>query len=272
MSSKQALWLCAAGLAIGLLAGGFGVGGGILAVPVLIMVFNKRPHDATVTSLAVIVPTALVAAITYDTRLKSEAGTGINLGIAAWVAIGAVLGSAGIGVPLAQKVSGRTLNKTFGVLLILVSLRMCLMPHHEGQLTQSHVAMAFCGVLIGAMSGFFGVGGGIIAVPLFTMVFGMTQRVAQGTSVAMALPACLAGVTRAHFSPEVDVDWRAAGVMAPASMVGSLAGAWLAGGSPDRLLQHGFAVLLVLTALRMVGVFAWLRERLTSLRARDRDV
>jgi len=107
------------GLGIGALSGLLGVGGGIFMVPILTSYFGIDQHLAHGTSLAVIVPTAIMGAAVY-----SYHGT-MDVALAAQLAIGGVVGAA-IGSRVMKKIPAAQLKRMFGVMLILVGIRMVL--------------------------------------------------------------------------------------------------------------------------------------------------
>ncbi|GMQ98766.1 MAG: hypothetical protein BMS9Abin17_1294 [Acidimicrobiia bacterium] len=108
-------------LLLGLVAGGFaatlGVGGGVIFVPFLVFAFGFAQLEAQGTSLAIIVPTAIVGAIGH-----ARAGR-INWKVFGVVAAAGVFGAAG-GALLAQSADGDTLRKVFAIVLALLALRM----------------------------------------------------------------------------------------------------------------------------------------------------
>ncbi len=110
---------------------------------------------------------------------------------------------------------------------------------------------AVLGVAAGALSGMFGVGGGILFVPTFVLVLGLTQLGAQASSLAAMIPVVLVGAWRQHRYG--NVRWRPALVVGLASVVGVAAGAALATALPDDVLRKLFAALLVFVA----GQLAW---------------
>jgi len=118
MLSQIALYL-GLGLAAGCLSGLLGVGGGVIIVPALIIISGMAIKNAIGTSLVIIIPTAIVG-----TLLHSREGN-VNLGIAVFVAIASIVGSR-VGVHLNTIIPAYTLKKIFGVLLILVALKMIL--------------------------------------------------------------------------------------------------------------------------------------------------
>jgi len=107
------------GLASGLLAGLFGVGGGVVIVPVLTVFFKLDIKDAIGTSLAVIVPTAVMGSYAHWRHGN------VRLFEAGLVAVGAVV-SAVIGASITAQLSSQTLKRLFAVLLIVMAVRMIL--------------------------------------------------------------------------------------------------------------------------------------------------
>ena len=107
------------GLIAGIVSSMFGVGGGIILVPLLIFLLNFDIHQAVGTSLLIIIPTVLVGAYAHY-RLGN-----INLEVALIVIVGAVIG-AWIGAHIAEQMQSVYLEKAFGVLLLIISIKMIL--------------------------------------------------------------------------------------------------------------------------------------------------
>lgn len=107
------------GLIAGVMSSMFGVGGGIILVPILILLAKLDPHHAIGTSLVVIVPTVLVGAYTHY-HLEN-----VNIPLAVVIAIGAVVG-ASIGAHFAELLSPLYLKKLFGIILFIVAVKMTL--------------------------------------------------------------------------------------------------------------------------------------------------
>lgn len=107
-----------AGIAAGTVAGLFGVGGGILMVPVLVLAFGKDQHLAQGTSLAAMIPLAIAGALRYGVKGN------VDWIAAAGLAIGAVVGITFLGVPFAEAIKAPLLRKLFGALMMFVGLRM----------------------------------------------------------------------------------------------------------------------------------------------------
>ncbi len=115
------------------------------------------------------------------------------------------------------------------------------------------------GFAAGVLSGMFGVGGGILFVPTFALVLGLTQLSAQATSLAAMIPVVLVGAWRQHRYG--NVRWREALVVGLASLAGVAGGIALAASLSDDVLRKLFAALLLVIA----GQLAW------SARGRPRE-
>jgi uncharacterized protein len=106
------------------------------------------------------------------------------------------------------------------------------------------------GLAAGALSGLFGVGGGILLVPTLVIVLDLTQLSAQATSLAAMIPVVAVGAWRQHRYG--NVDWRAALVVGILSAVGVAGGVILAESLADVTLRRLFAFLLLAIALHLV--------------------
>lgn len=108
------------GLVAGLASGVFGIGGGLIMVPALVILFGMSQHLAQGTSLAVMIPpVGILAALKYY-----QTGN-LKVGIALWIALGFVIGGY-IGAGLIQPINDLTLKRVFGILMALVSIKMIL--------------------------------------------------------------------------------------------------------------------------------------------------
>lgn len=115
----QIILLLGIGLIAGVVSSMLGVGGGIILVPILILLMNLDPHQAIGTSLAIIIPTVLVGAYTHY-RLEN-----VNIQLAIIIAIGAVLGAV-IGAHVAEALPSLYLKKIFGVVLLIIAIKMMI--------------------------------------------------------------------------------------------------------------------------------------------------
>jgi len=106
------------GLTVGILSALLGIGGGVLLVPALLFIWACSMHTAIGTSLAVIAVGSLAAAMRHFMLGN------VDLPLAGALAVGMVVGAFFIGAPLAEMLPGEILKKIFGVLLVVVGLRM----------------------------------------------------------------------------------------------------------------------------------------------------
>ena len=107
------------------------------------------------------------------------------------------------------------------------------------------------GVAAGILSGIVGIGGGIVIVPALVYFLGYSQKMAQGTSLAiLLLPIGLLGVLQ--FYKAGYVNWRVTAVIAAAFFVGSYFGSRIALSVSQEALKKIFAVLMVIVAIKML--------------------
>ena len=109
----------ATGFGVGILSGLLGVGGGVFMVPIMVSYFGVVQHVAHGTSLAVVIPTAIVSSIIYALHGS------VNYEVAVQLIAGSVVG-AWLGARIMKRLPAEQLKKLFAVMLILVGLRMVI--------------------------------------------------------------------------------------------------------------------------------------------------
>jgi uncharacterized membrane protein YfcA len=107
------------------------------------------------------------------------------------------------------------------------------------------------GIAAGLLSGLFGLGGGIIVVPMLVYMLGMTQHEAQGTSLAMMLPPIGILAVWAYYQAGA-VNWTYGLIIALGFVLGGFIGAKLSLRLPQKQLKKVFAFFLILIALKML--------------------
>ena len=232
-----------AGAGAGFFGGLFGVGGGAILVPLLTQALRFTQVEAHATSLTVTLFTALAAGAVYAAHGNVSWSTGIIIGIGS--AIGAPFGAR-----LAHRISGVALQRAFAVFLLLTAVRMFWAPV-GGPAVVAGIARVVVELLIGlgagVAAGFMGIGGGMVVVPASTMLLGMTQQLAQGTSLLSILGAAPSG-TIAHARRGAVrfrwVPWLALGAVVAGPCV-----SWFVQRIPRELLTRCFAVFLVANAV-----------------------
>lgn len=234
------------GLLAGLLSGLFGVGGGTVIVPLLVLFLHFNQRLGAGTSLAAIVPTATVGVVSYAIH-----------GSVAWVpglilAAGSVVG-AQIGTRLLPKVSQTVLRWLFvGFLLIVIVSLFLVIPSRDAafdlQLLNG-LALVAVGVVTGILAGLIGVGGGVIVVPILMLAFGTSDLIAKGTSLLMMIPTAISGTIGNLRNRNVDL--LAAAIVGVSACTTTALGAWLATLIDPFIGNMLFAAYLVVIAVQM---------------------
>jgi hypothetical protein len=240
-------WLLAlTGLLGGFFSGLFGVGGGIVLVPLLVLLLRFDHRHASGTSLAAIVPAAIAGTVSYAARGSIDWVAGGCL------AAGAVLGSL-IGTWLLHRTHHEVLRWIFIVFLLVTAVRLAFsVPPRSVQFALEPgtvVGLVALGLVAGILSGLLGIGGGVIVVPALVLLFGVGDLVAKGTSLLMMIPTSIVGTVSNARRGNVDV--RAAAVIGSLAVVASVGGAALAAVLPPLLGNILFALLLVYSASQL---------------------
>ncbi|MBZ4487906.1 sulfite exporter TauE/SafE family protein [Microbacterium sp. cx-55] len=234
------------GLLAGLLSGLFGVGGGTVIVPLLVMFLKFDQRLAAGTSLAAIVPTATVGVISYAVH-----------GSVAWVpaillAVGAVVG-AQIGTWLLPRISQTALRWGFVAFIVVVIVSLFIVvPSRDSEIELtiwSGVALVVVGVFTGIMAGLIGVGGGVIVVPILMLLFGASDLQAKGTSLLFMIPTAVSG-TIGNLRRK-NVDLVAAATVGIAACTTTALGAWIATLLDPAVANILFAAFLVFIGTQM---------------------
>ncbi|WJW75364.1 sulfite exporter TauE/SafE family protein [Thiohalobacter sp. IOR34] len=261
----DALLYLASGALAGLLAGLFGIGGGLVLVPVLAWLFARQGlggdhlmHLAVGTSLATIVVTSLASLRAHHRR------GAVDTGVLGRLLPGIVLGGLG-GAWLADRLPTDGLRQFFGVFELLVALQMLLAARYRPHRDLPGAAGLFlAGSLIGGVSALLGIGGGTLSVPFLIWCSVPLVR-AVGTSAAAGLPIALSGAAGFWLAgldaPDLPpwssgyIHWPAWLGISLASMLTAPLGAALAHRLDTRLLKRGFALVLALVGARMLGLW-----------------
>lgn len=258
-----ALAVLAVGAFAGVIAGLFGIGGGIIIVPALYHVFGAlgasdatRMHAAVATSLATIIVTSLRS---VSAHAKHGAVDGEVLRRwTPWIVAGALVGSL-----VARFVAGTTLSLVFGVGALLIAARMGLGGNGKplAQELPKGAARAGIGGLIGFASSWMGIGGGVLGVMVMTLSgrpIHQAVGTAAGFGAAIGVPGAL-GFGIAGLGVAGRPDWSIGYVNLPgfalitmATLVTAPWGAALAHRLSKTLLRRLFAIGLALIALNMI--------------------
>jgi uncharacterized protein len=250
------------GAVAGLIAGLFGIGGGVVVVPALIVALNQQGVDPAVvihlaigTSLAIITATGAASAMGHwkQGAVSVELLTRMLPGLI----LGAVLGGL-----IAGQLQAERLERYFGVFMLLLALRMLLAKSpRAGRKPAGLPAMFTAGTLIGTFSALFGVGGGVLSVPWLARN-GASLTMAIGTSAACGLPIAAVGAATFFFTGQGQsilpayssgyLYWPAFAGIALFSVPFARLGVRLSHNLSPRLLRRLFALLVVLVGLKLI--------------------
>jgi uncharacterized membrane protein YfcA len=252
----------AIGAIAGIVAGLFGVGGGLLIVPVLVMVFTAHEmapavitHLAIGTSLAAIVPTSIASMVAHHRHGAVEWPAFARL--APGLVIGALIGSV-----IADFLPSATLKRIFGVFELAVAAQIAFghnpAPHRR---LPGAVGMGTAGTVIGIVSAIIGIGGGTLTVP-FLVWCNVALKRAIATSAACGLPIAIAGAVGFAIAGRDAAELPPAAfgyIYGPAlvgvgvaSVLAAPFGAQLAHRLPTHLLRRFFSIFLALLGIRML--------------------
>ncbi len=251
-------WLVLVGAAAGVFAGLFGIGGGIVIVPSLILLAGFPLVKATGTSLAaILLPVGILGVLAY---YKARI---IDLRASALIAAG-LLTSVLVGAWLANTLPVDIMRKFFAVFCLYVSwnfidpvrrmqrLRgrpVAARPEPEAEPRPSACALVGIGVLAGVMAGMFGIGGGNIIVPLLTLALHYPAKRAIATSLgAILFPFGLPGVLYYYNAGTLDLG--AAAWIALGLFLGTVFGARITISLPSRTVKLLYGLFLVFVAAR----------------------
>ncbi|TWI52274.1 hypothetical protein IQ22_03417 [Pseudomonas duriflava] len=242
------------GACAGVLAGLFGVGGGLIIVPVLVYSFTLQGMAADVlTHLAVGTSLATIVFTSINSILAHHRKKAVLWPIVIWMTVGIVFGSA-IGGITASYIQGPVLQKIIGTFAILVALQMVLdIRPTASKGIPGRSGLTVAGVIVGWASAIFGIGGGSLTVPFLTWRSASMQQ-AVATSAACGLPIAIFGALSFIFvgwHEDSLPEWSLGFVYLPAlagialtSMIFARFGAVLAHKLSPRLLKRLFALLL----------------------------
>lgn len=230
----------------GVLSGLFAIGGGILMVPLLVWRARMDQRRAAATSLVAIVPTAVVSSVTYLLHGDVDVVAGL------FVALGAV-GGAVIGSRLLRRLPLAGLRWAFIVFILAVAARLLFVTpgrgHEVAVSPQVLLGYVGLGLLMGVASGLFGIGGGIVAVPLLVSLFAVGDLAAKGTALLVSIPTGVVGTVGNRRHQLVDV--RAGLVVGAAAAVASVPAVLVALAIPPRTSAVLFAALLLAVATQL---------------------
>lgn len=230
------------GLLIGMIVGTVGGGGAILALPVLVYVLGEPVTPASTASLIVVALAASVGASAQARAHHICPRLAVTFSIPA--AAGTLLGAIGN-----QQVSAKLLILAFVPVMAAAGVMTWRRARSEAAGEERPCPdvplrkLVTAGFLVGILTGFFGVGGGFVIVPVLTLWFGMSFRMAVGTSLVIITLTGVAALA-SHLATGTSFDVPITATLAGATMVGALAGSLVGSRLPQRVLGQGFALVV----------------------------
>ena len=239
------LWLIPLGFAAGILGSMIGLGGGVIVVPVLTFL-GFSPTAAASNSLFAALSNAIASTISYSKQKRIEYSIGWNLGLLSIP--GTILGAI-----ISTDAAPNIFKILFGLVLVASAVYIFLRGRiKSGDTKLSPLMIVFAvgaSFFAGIISSFFGIGGGIIFVPLMVVGMGMAMKRAAPTSQMILLFASLSGVITHSLLGHP--DFLQAGFLAIGSFIGGLVGARLSIQIKERNLQILVSVVLLIAAAKL---------------------
>ncbi|MEV0446878.1 sulfite exporter TauE/SafE family protein [Streptomyces sp. NPDC050600] len=245
-----------ASLFVGVTLGVLGGGGSILTVPILVYLAGQGTKEAIATSLFVVGVTSLAALVPHARARRVRWKAGLLFG--AFSMVGAYGGGR-----LAAYVPGTALLIAFALMMLATAVAMLRTSRRGAEpkprrrdLPLKHIAVD--GLVVGAVTGLVGSGGGFLVVPALALLAGLPMGIAVGTSLLVIAMNSFAGLA-GHLSG-VGIDWGLALTVTAVAVVGSVIGGRFAGRIPQDSLRRAFGWFVV-----VMGVFVLTQQLGTGL-------
>lgn len=239
----------AIGLIAGIFAGFFGVGGGIIVIPMLILFFHFDQRQASITSLVAIIPTSLVGATAFLLTGSVPSNQTI-FGLI--IAIGS-MATAPFGSWALRTWNTVIVRWIFIVVLFSAAIHVFLvLPDRESHLEWSIptvVGLIAVGAFMGFVAGLLGVGGGLLAMPLLVLGFGVSDLTAKALSLVAMAPAAITGTIGSARAGVV--NWRAGISLGIPMAASSIIGVWLATITPAEWANPLLSALLIYAVIQL---------------------
>ena len=233
----------------GLIAGGFigavlgfiGAGGAMLSVPILLYVFGFTPQAATTAAIAVVLTAAISGLLP---KIKSKEVL-FKEAVVIW-ALGLVTN---LGFSLiAHRISDSVLTTGFSLVLFTAGTAMLIKPVAGTEKKIPFIWLVVMSLVIGSMTGLFGIGGGFLAVPVLVLFFNVPQGKAAGTSLAII---AINSITAffGHYQSWSEVTWTVPIAMSIAAVIVARIASIKSGQMNQAFLRKTFAGLLYSIAI-----------------------
>ena len=240
---NELLMTLALGGSLGFFGGLFGIGGGIIAIPLFVLGFGMDQPIAQGTALVLMVPNLLLGWWRYNQRyplsLRHAALIGGSATLTTWLV-----------AHFAARLDPQVSRMLFSLFLGLLALRLLTSRKGQGAHAEQPLKAHFLplvGVMGGSSMGLLGIGGGLVATPVLAGWLGQRQTMAQSLSLALVAPSSV--VALATYAGAQRVDWAMGVPMAIGGLFTVSAGVALAHRLPEKRMRAAFAWMLLVTAL-----------------------
>jgi len=234
-----------AGAFIGAVLGFIGAGGAMLSVPILLYIFDFTPQAATTAALAVVLAAAISGLLP---KIKSKEVL-FREAIIIW-ALGLVT-NIGFSV-IAHRLSDSVITTGFAIVLVVAGTSMLIKPIAGTEKKVPLFWLVVISLVIGSITGLFGIGGGFLAIPILVLFFKNPQGKAAGTSLAII---ALNSITAffGHYQSWPDVTWTVPIAMAVSAVVIARFASIKSGQVNPAILKKAFAYLLYSIAILTIA-------------------
>ncbi|MEE8717506.1 MAG: sulfite exporter TauE/SafE family protein [Coriobacteriales bacterium] len=266
LTIASALLMALAGILVGILSAMFGIGGGIVMVPLLHIGFGLPAAASSGTSLFAILPTSIsgMVARLHDGTIRFKVGIVVGIAGACMSPVGAWVSDVVPGVYAMVLTAVFIIFTAYKMFKRVYDSRPVATPAVQAQEPARHAPLAYgvtpaprlyagcvgLGMVVGFLSGYLGLGGGFLIVPILQWAFGFSMKQATGTSLVsvaiLAIPAFVMHALLGH------VHWVFGIIMILGALVGTRLGAAILRKVNDRLLTGLFGVVLVLSGIVMI--------------------
>jgi uncharacterized membrane protein YfcA len=224
------------GVFIGSVLGFVGAGGAMLSVPILIYLFNFTAPNATTAALAIVIAAATSGLIP---KFKSK-----DVLIKEAIIISAIGIVTNVGFSLnLESFSDQFIKSGFALVLIIAATSMLIKPVIGSEKKVPLLWLLFISLIIGTMTGLFGVGGGFLAIPILVLFFKTSASKAAGTSLLIIVLNSIIAFL-AHYAIWGQVNWKLPIIMALSAVVIARLASIKASSVNPSILKRAFAYLL----------------------------
>lgn len=249
------------GLTLGLIGGG----GSILTVPILVYIFKQDPLLATASSLFIVGGTAAVGGIQYAIKKQVDIKTVLLFSLPSFIGVYLIRKLILPAIPDLIVINPElTITKSlivmvsFSLIMLIASLKMILPQKNSQTKTNptsstlklfAHIILN--GLIVGAIAGFVGAGGGFLIIPALTVLLNLPMRLAVGSSLLIIAIQSLLGFM--FTSNLASVEWNFLFTQITIAVIGILVGSYFNKFVPEKKLKIGFGYFVLLISLLVIA-------------------